>query len=275
MKAPASKTSAIKPVSVKPPHHQSDLLVSPNLSHGFFTREGGVSKDIYAGLNCGVGSHDNKRDVRENRRRAAAELGFSITHLCTLHQVHSSTVLTVTKPWEEAPFDADAMVSKTPGILLGILTADCVPVLFVEPDAVVVGAAHAGWKGAFTGILENTIEVMVGAGAKLENIRAAIGPCIGPQSYEVGAEFVARFVEADYENRKFFVESERKGHSVFNLEAYVIKRLQASGLQQIEASGMDTVADEKQFFSYRRATLKGEKDYGRQLSAIGVLPDKK
>jgi YfiH family protein len=250
--------------------HESELLVSPGVVHGFFTRQGGVSKDIYAGLNCGPGSNDNKKDIRENRRRAAAALGFAVDHLCTLYQVHSNTVLTVNKPWVTAPLDADAMVSKTPGLLLGILTADCAPVLFSDAQAGVIGAAHAGWKGAMGGVLENTIDVMMSLGAKRETIAAAVGPCIGQQSYEVGAEFAANFFEKDETSRPFFIPGPREGHPLFHLEGYVVDRLKRAGLQHIEASAMDTAADAAQFFSYRRKTLRGERDYGRQLSAIGL-----
>lgn len=253
--------------------HQSELLLSPGVSHGFFTRTGGVSKGIYKGLNCGPGSHDNKRDVRENRRRAAAALGFASDRLCTLYQVHSTTVLTVAKPWMQAPFDADAMVCKTPGILIGILTADCAPVLLSDKEAGIVAAAHAGWKGALNGVLENTLAVMCDLGAKPARIAAAVGPCIGQQSYEVGAEFVAHFFEKDDKSRPFFRGASRAGHSLFHLEGYVLDRLKRAGLQHLEASAMDTAADEPQFFSYRRATLRGEKDYGRQLSAIGLITE--
>lgn len=251
--------------------HQSEVLEAPGIAHGFFTRLSGVSKGIYKGLNCGPGSRDDKKDIRENRRRAAATLGFGSDHLCTLYQVHSTTVLTVNKPWVQAPLDADAMVCKTPGILIGILTADCAPVLFSDAEAGIVAAAHAGWKGAIGGVLENTIAVMCDQGAKRERIAAAIGPCIGQQSYEVGPEFVAHFHEVDEKSRAFFKGASRAGKSLFNLEGYVLDRLKRAGLQRIEASAMDTAADEKQFFSYRRATLAGEKDYGRQLSAIGLV----
>ena len=235
-----------------------------------------MSKGLYAGLNCGLGSRDEKRDVRENRRRAAAALGFGVDQLCTLYQIHSTTVLTVVKPWLEPPIEADGLVSRTRGVLLGILTADCAPVLFADHEAGVVGAAHAGWKGALGGVLENTLDVMVAEGASRERIVAAIGPCISADSYEVGADFAVNFYEKDAESKSFFRFGHQEGKARFNLEAYVAHRLQRAGLQQIEASGMDTLAREAECFSYRRATLRNERDYGRQLSAIGIaLPKEK
>ena len=253
-----------------PPYFQSDLLVSARVAHGFFTREGGVSQGLYAGLNAGLGSRDDKRDVRENRRRAAAALGFAADQLCTLHQIHSTTVLTATKSWVEPPIEADGLVTKTPGVLLGILTADCAPVLFADHEAGVVGAAHAGWRGALNGVLENTIDVMVGEGAKRERIVAAIGPCISQASYEVGADFAVNFYEKDERSRPFFMLGTKEGKAQFHLEGYVAHRLACAGLQQIEACGMDTFSNELQCFSYRRATLRNERDYGRQLSLIGI-----
>jgi YfiH family protein len=238
-------------------------------SHGFFGRDGGVSQGIYAGLNCGPGSNDDPAAIAENRRRAAQALGFE--ELSTLYQIHSADVLTLDKPLQDERPQADAMVTKTPGLLLGILTADCAPVLFSDKAARVIGAAHAGWKGACSGVLENTVRAMEALGAKKENIAAAIGPCIGQKSYEVGQEFVDRLLEADPANSVFFGKASRTGHAMFDLPGYVLSRLRAAGLRQIAVLGMDTLSDEQQFFSYRRTTLVGQKDYGRQLSAIGLM----
>ena len=245
--------------------YTSPLLQVP---HAFFTREGGVSKGIYASLNCGNGSRDAASDVRENRRRAASGLGFSADHLCTLYQVHSPNVVTLSTPIAPGQVQADALVTQTPGLLLGILTADCAPVLFADAQAGVVGAAHAGWKGAFTGVLENTIAAMADLGAR--EIHAAIGPCISQESYEVGAEFLARFLEDSPENAAFFSPSGREGHAQFDLPGYVAHRLARAGLRHIGRIAKDTCAEEQAFFSYRRTTLRGEGDYGRQLSAIGL-----
>jgi hypothetical protein len=245
----------------------STLLSSP---HAFFTRAGGVSEGLYASLNVGVGSKDNPDHVRENRARAAAALGFAPEQLRTVYQVHSPDVLTLTKASSVA-VQADAMVTRERGLLLGILTADCAPVLFADTHASVIGAAHAGWKGAFTGVLENTVAAMEGLGARRSAITAVIGPCIAQSSYEVGPEFVARLCEADPSHAAFFIPSTRADHSLFDLPAYVHRRLLALGLQAIEAIAMDTAALEADFFSYRRATLRGDADYGRQLSAIGML----
>jgi YfiH family protein len=248
------------------PYYSCDALEA---RHGFFTREGGVSKGIYATLNCGLGTRDAKRDVRENRRRVASQLGFGADRLVTLAQVHSQNVLFVKQPYVKIP-EGDGMVSNTPGMLLGILTADCAPVLFSDPVAQVVGAAHAGWKGALAGVIENTISAMTALGGGQLNISAAIGPCIAQASYEVGPEFKEKLVEANAANVQFFAGVEKAGHFRFDLEAYVAFRLRGAGLRHIELCSMDTVTNEQAFFSYRRKTLRGEPDYGRQLSVIGI-----
>ncbi len=245
----------------------------PGLSvpHGFFGRGGGVSHGLYTSLNCGPGSNDNPAHIKENRARVARALRCIPDALCTLYQIHSADVVIVDTPFGDARPKADAMVTNTPGILLGILTADCAPVLFADEGAGVVGAAHAGWKGAFGGVVENTVAAMETLGARRENIRAAIGPCIAQQSYEVGPEFVARLVEAEAANTRFFDHaSPTTHHAHFNLPAYVLSRLAAAGVRDAAWIGMDTRPDNAPFFSYRRTTLAGEPDYGRQLSVIAL-----
>jgi hypothetical protein len=236
-------------------------------AHGFFGRTGGVSEGIYASLNCGPGSKDAPAHVTENRRRALAALGG--TRLVTLYQVHSASAVTVTEPWDipDNP-KADAMATGRPGIALGILAADCAPVLLADPEARVVGAAHAGWNGALAGVVESAVKAMLRLGARPERIRAAIGPCISKEAYEVGPEFEARFRAADAANTRFFIPSPRAGHWQFDLESYVAQRLARAGVSTVERLSACTYAREADFFSYRRATHRREADYGRQLSAI-------
>lgn len=246
----------------------SELLDTPRIRHGFFTRQGGTSKGIYKSLNCGPGSGDDPESVRVNRHRVIAELGGG--ELCTLHQVHSPDVVTVASSFPEERPKADALVTKTPGIILGILTADCGPVLFADNEARVVGAAHAGWKGAFTGVLENTVAAMEALGAKRERITAALGPCIAQQSYEVGPEFIARLVEADAKNSRHFIPSTKPDHHMFDLPGYVLDRLAETRIAKAGWVGRDTCAEDDMFFSYRRTTLRKEPDYGRQISVISL-----
>lgn len=250
------------------PFHTHELLESPRIAHGFFTRQGGVSTGIYKGLNCGPGSHDDAENVRTNRHRVIAALGGG--ELVTVHQVHSPDVVTVTEGFPGERPKADALVTATRGLLLGILTADCGPVLFTDAEARVVGAAHAGWKGAFTGVLENTVAAMEALGAERRRIVAVLGPCIAQPSYEVGPEFVARLVEADAANARFFAPSTKAEHAMFSLPAYVQARLADTRIRQIAAVGRDTCALDSEFFSYRRTTLRAEPDYGRQISVIGI-----
>lgn len=230
------------------------ILHAPNLKvrHGFFTREGGVSKDIFASLNCGPGSGDVRADVMENRRRVGEALSG---RLLTLYQIHSAEAVVVTQPWETGP-QADAFATDVPGLALGILTADCAPVLFADSEAGVIGAAHAGWKGALGGVTDSAIAAMERLGAKRARIAAAIGPCISQANYETGPEFQERFEERFFQGRHF------------DLEGYVAKRLESAGIGDIARLGACTYAREDAFFSYRRATHRGEKDYGRQVSAI-------
>jgi YfiH family protein len=237
--------------------------------HAFFTREGGVGDGLYASLNCGFGSGDAPSTVATNRARAMARLDLPAEALVTVHQIHSAEVAILDEPWprEKNP-KADALVTRRRGVCLGILTADCVPVLFADIDAGVIGAAHAGWKGALTGVLDATVAAMIGLGAAAERIRAAIGPAIQQDSYEVGPEFPDRFIESDPASARFFRPSARMGHAMFDLPGFVEARLGALGLAAIGNDGLDTCGDERRFFSYRRATLRGEPDYGRMLAAI-------
>ncbi|GAA0438638.1 MULTISPECIES: peptidoglycan editing factor PgeF [Sphingomonas] len=237
--------------------------------HGFLGRRGGVSSGIHAGLNVGLGSEDATEVVAENRRRAT-EAVLPGAQLVTLFQVHSADAVVVTQSFEQAlrPH-ADALVTDRPGLALGILTADCAPVLLADREAGVVGAAHAGWKGAIGGVTDSTLAAMEQLGARRERIAAAVGPCIARVSYEVDADFVRRFAEADPENERFFTDT-REGHAQFDLEAYVVHRLASAGVRRIEALGLDTYADPERFFSYRRATHRGEPDYGRQIAIIGL-----
>lgn len=249
---------------------RSPLLDSARASgvrHGFFTRAGGASEGIYQGLNVGLGSDDSPEAVRENRRRVAAWMGVEEGHLVTLHQCHSADVVVVETPFPGQRPQADALVTRYSGLAIGVLTADCGPILFIDPQARVIGAAHAGWKGALTGILENTVAAMEQLGARRERIVAVLGPSISQANYEVGPEFVARFTEADADNARYFRASGREGHALFDLNLYTIDRLRRAG---VNAEGLDrcTYADEADFYSYRRATHRGEPDYGRQISAI-------
>ena len=237
--------------------------------HGFLTRRGGVSEGIYGSLNCGQGSGDDRARVVENRRRGLAALDAEDAPLCTVYQVHSPTAVTVTEPWApgEGP-KADAMVTDRPGIALGVLTADCAPVLFADRRAGVVGAAHAGWRGALTGVLPATVEAMEALGADRAAIVAAVGPCIGKAAYEVGPEFPAPFLEQAQDNRDFFVPAARDGHFLFDLRGYIARQMTRLGVGDARALPCDTYTEEDRFFSYRRACHRGEGDYGRLLSAI-------
>ncbi|HWA47750.1 MAG TPA: peptidoglycan editing factor PgeF [Dongiaceae bacterium] len=242
------------------------------IRHGFMTRHGGVSDGIYASLNCGIGSSDHPDKVRENRVRALQQAGLPENSLFTAYQIHSPDVLVVEGPWtgDDRP-RVDAMVTKRKGITLGVLSADCVPVLFADPEAGVVGAAHAGWRGAVTGVLQATVKAMVDLGAKAEHIRAAIGPCIGAASYEVGAEFPAPFLAQDPAHARFFRAGLRDGHQMFDIEGYVTARLKQLRLAEVEAAHRDTCGERETFFSYRRSVLRKEPDYGRHVSVIGLV----
>jgi YfiH family protein len=244
------------------------LSAIPGLRHGFFTREGGVSDGIYASLNGGMGSQDDATHVTENRRRMAAQLGVAPTHLLTAFQIHSPDVAVASEPWDTATRPrVDAIVTRTEGLAIGVTAADCGPVLFVDPRARVIGAAHAGWKGALTGVLESTIAAMERLGAERAGTVAAIGPLIRQHSYEVGAEFVERFALAEAEYAGFFIPSARLGHSMFDLAGFIRMRLENAGVLMIDDTGIDTYSDER-FYSYRRSVHRGEPDYGRHVHAI-------
>jgi YfiH family protein len=250
--------------------HASSLN-HPNIRHAFFTREGGVSEGIYESLNGGIGSKDAPENVRENRARMAAALGVAATHLVSCYQIHSPDVIVAEQPWtrETAP-RADAIVTQMPGLAIGVSTADCGPILFADGEAGVIGAAHAGWKGALTGVLEATIKAMEKLGARRGRICAALGPMIRQPNYEVGAEFVERFVAADGANRRFFAHATRPGHAMFDLAGYIKSRLERIEIQSVEDLGLCTYADPARFFSYRRTTHRGEPDYGRHVNAIAL-----
>lgn len=237
--------------------------------HGFLGRRGGVSTGLYAGLNVGLGSEDDPTAIIENRRRAVDAVRPGAA-LVTLHQVHSADAVSADAPWpDDARPHADALVTNRPGLLLGILTADCTPVLLADKDAGVVGAAHAGWKGALGGVTDSVLVAMERLGANRDRIVAAIGPVIARSSYEVDDAFARRFEAADPANERFFSPA-RTGHQQFDLEAYVAARLAAAGIGRIELLGLDTYADEMRFFSFRRATHRGQAGYGRQISLIGL-----
>ncbi len=257
---------------MKAPFIASPLLGGARgISHAFFTREGGVSEGIYASLNGGRGSNDDAAAVAENRRRMTAALGVGEGLIATPHQTHSADVVVAVEPWAqgEAP-RADGIVTTTRGLALGIATADCGPVLFADPAQGVIGAAHAGWKGALGGVLDATVHAMEELGARRDSIIAALGPCIRQPSYEVGAEFVANFHAADPDNARFFRPSANPGKSLFDLGGYITTRLGSLGLGQVADLGFDTYADEARFYSYRRATHRGETDYGRLVAAIAL-----
>ncbi|MDH3580700.1 MAG: peptidoglycan editing factor PgeF [Hyphomicrobiales bacterium] len=241
-----------------------------NLRHGFFTRDGGVSDGIYASLNCGLGSSDVTDKVMENRRRVEACLG-SVDHLVTPYQCHSADVVVTDGPWrrEDLP-RADGIVTNTPGLAIGVSTADCVPVLFAEPAAGIVGAAHAGWRGALAGVLEATISSMQGLGAARCAITAAIGPAISQTAYEVGEEFERNFINENAQNERFFTREAPSSRAHFDLTGYVASRLENAAIGKVEDLKTCTYREENRLFSYRRATHRAESDYGRQISAILV-----
>jgi len=249
---------------------QSDHLQSETITHGFFTRIGGASTGIYQGLNVGLGSGDDRETVLENRQRVAQTMGVTDDKFMMVYQVHSSDVALADKPWkmEDRP-KLDAMVSSTPDIAIGVMTADCGPVLFSDAKNGVVGAAHAGWKGATGGILENTISAMEKIGAERENIVAVLGPTISQKHYEVGPEFVENLLSLNSSNDTYFIPSKNEHHAMFNLPQYIVDRLIADGVET-SWTGDCTYADEEQFFSYRRKTHRDEADYGRQISVIKV-----
>lgn len=257
-------------MTILPDPIRSPLLeTSPRIAHGFFTRQGGVSSGIYDSLNVGAGSQDEPANVQENRRRVAGYFDLPVQSLQTLYQVHSPDVVSITAPLSSPRPQADAMVTNVPGLILGALSADCGPVLFCEAEAGIIGSAHAGWRGALGGVLENTVEAMIALGAERSKIRAVLGPCISQANYEVGAEFMAQFTKIRQDYEQYFADSANQGRKMFDLWRFIVDRLSASG---VEASSLNlcTYADEARFFSYRRTTHRDEPDYGRQIAAIAI-----
>jgi polyphenol oxidase len=244
----------------------------PGIRHGFMTRAGGVSEGIYDSLNCGLGSDDEQERVRENRRRVLEMAGIPAKTLLTAYQVHSPDVLVVEEEWHDGPRPkVDALVTRRANLAIAASSADCVPILFADPEARVVAAAHAGWRGAIGGVLQATVKEMCALGARPERIRAGVGPCIGPASYEVGPEFPAPFLAQDPANARFFRPARRPGHYMFDLESYVAAALAAMNLAGIEVAHRDTCAEVDTFFSYRRSVLNKEPDYGRHVSVISLI----
>ena len=256
-------------MSVKP-------IIAPDLqldgiAHGFFTREGGHSTGIFASLNCGLGSSDDLAAVQHNRAMVAAQLGVRPDHLISGYQEHGIQVAVVTGPIADRPH-ADGLVSNTKGVALGILTADCGPILFADPEEQVIGACHAGWKGALAGVYDATVAAMEGLGAKRSRIVAVLGPTISQAAYEVGPDFPKPFLADDLRRSKFFISSVKKNHYMFDLPGFLMEQLAGLGLAKAVDLGLCTYADEKRFFSYRRTTHRAEADYGRLISAIALLP---
>lgn len=249
-------------------------LQNDKIVHGFFGRKGGVSTGIYASLNCGPGTEDDLKNVQENRRIVCNALGVDPEALLCLYQVHSEKCIAVKTVWgaENRP-EGDAMVTDTPGVALGILTADCAPVLFYgekKNGTPVIGAAHAGWGGALKGVLENTIAQMQKTGALPQSLRAVIGPCIALESYEVSESFKPPFIKQDPGSERFFARTLKPGHLLFDLSGYIERRLMLAGIGRVACTGKDTCTDEADYFSFRRATHRHETDYGRQLSVIAI-----
>lgn len=249
----------------------ASIAALPGIRHAFFTRNGGVSQGVYDSLNGGVGSSDAPEHVAENRSRMALSLGVRPERFLTLYQIHSPDVIVVDEPWSpDSRPRADALVTRVPDLAIGVSTADCGPLLFADSEARVVGAAHAGWRGAFTGIIEQTIAAMEKLGASRDNIAIALGPTIRQTNYEVGPEFVARFLAADIDNTRFFADAEREGHAMFDLTGYIASRVEQAGIVNFEDLGLCTYAEPERFFSFRRATHQSEPDYGRHINAIAL-----
>jgi polyphenol oxidase len=250
---------------------EASILALDGIRHGFFTRQGGVSGGLYASLNGGVGSKDNAEHVAENRARMAAAVGVKPDRFVTAYQIHSPQVVVVETPWTaESRPRADAIVTRMRALAIGISTADCGPVLLADPNAHVIGAAHAGWRGALGGVVEATIEAMERLGASRGEIRAALGPMIRQQNYEVGADLIERFGAEDPASSRFFAPAQREGHALFDLPGYIGSRLTRAGIRYVEDLGHCTYADPDRFFSFRRTTHRGEADYGRHVNAIAL-----
>ena len=246
------------------------LLSAAGVSHGFFTREGGVSTGIYQGLNAGVGSSDDPAAVAENRRRAALAFGADADHLNGCYQIHSAVARVAEGPWNGERPEGDAVVSAEPGVLCSVLTADCAPILLADPEARVVAAVHAGWKGALGGVVHSAVTAMEALGAQPRRILAVVGPCIAPASYEVGVDFQERFAHHDPGSDRFFTAGQTPDRRQFDLPGFVLWRLQQAGVGQAVWTGHDTCADETRFYSNRRAFQRAEPDFGRLISVIGV-----
>ena len=249
----------------------ASLAALANIRHGFFTRTGGVSQGVYASLNGGVGSNDAPEQVAENRARMAQSLGIAPERFLTPYQIHSPEVVVADRPWTaETRPRADAVVTREPGLAIGVSTADCGPLLFADAKARVIGAAHAGWRGAFTGVIDGTVAAMEKLGAERANIAVTLGPTISQPNYEVGAEFVERFLAADADNARFFKDSIRADHAMFDLNGYIAARIKRAGVVKFEDLGLCTYADPQRFYSFRRATHLSEPDYGRHINAIAL-----
>ena len=246
----------------------STLASCDGIRHGFFTRQGGVSTGIYNSLNCGPGSKDEAGNVDQNRALVAEALGIEPGRLLTLYQIHGAVAVNVEQPWDPRAPEADAIVTRMPGLAIGVLSADCAPVLFCDPHERIIGAAHAGWRGARTGVIDTAIAAMEDLGAKRERIVATIGPTISQKAYEVGSDYVERFLADEPESSAFFINDEGSGEPHFDLPGYVWERLARAGVGAIADIGLCTYCDETRLFSYRRSQHHGENDYGRQISAI-------
>jgi YfiH family protein len=249
--------------------HAPSLSALDGIRHAFFTRDGGVSGGIYQSLNSGIGSNDDARHVAENRARMAAALGVEAERLITAFQIHSPQVVVADEPWSvETRPKADAIVTRTPGLAIGVSTADCGPLLFADAQARVIGAAHAGWRGAFSGVIESTIAAMEELGADRGRIAVALGPLIRRENYEVSQGFVDEFLRADDTHARFFAPAARAGHAMFDLPGFIASRLAQSGISRFEDIGICTYSDPDRFYSYRRSTHRAEPDYGRHVNAI-------
>lgn len=251
----------------------NNLEALEGVNHGFFTRRNGHSDGLYDSLNCGLGSNDDRDAVLKNRMSCATALGVNADRLLTVHQEHTADVITASEVWtpETAPV-ADGLVTNEPGLAIAVLAADCTPVLFACAEAGVIGAAHAGWKGAISGIVETTVDAMTQLGAKRDQIIAAVGPCIGPKSYEVGPEFYDRFLSDRSHNARYFQPSDKAGHVYFDIGGFVLDKVIASGVKTSERLKADTYSEDDKFYSYRRSCHRNESDYGRQLSGIALVP---
>jgi YfiH family protein len=255
---------------VTPPHLTSAALALPGIRHAFFGRDGGVSKGLFASLNTGLGSADDPTSVAENRARCARAVGVDPSRLLTLYQMHTPDVLTVTKPWTGAGPKADAMVTKEPGVALGVLAADCMPFLFADPEAHIIGAAHAGWRGALAGVLEATVHAMEELGAKRDRIRVALGPCLRQPNFEVGMDLVEAFTTKHPASARFFAPGASVEKRQFDLASFGRWRVEEAGVSELDDLGVCTLGEPESYFSYRANRRAGHDDYGRNLSAIAL-----